>query len=92
MTDVLKTLPEAQEPLSNEEMNMMRDIFQYQNAGAPATNFYRPLMYGVLFFVLSLPITDKLIKGFIDTTDLILIAIKSALFILITYVLGLFGF
>lgn len=91
MTDVLKTLPDAQEPLSNEEMNMMREIFQSGHVNAPNTNFYRPLIYGALFFALSLPVTDKLIKGFIATTDLVLLAIKTAIFIIIVFLLMSFG-
>lgn len=93
MADVLKTLPDDHEPLSNEEMNMMRDIFQTgQDVGAASTtNFYKPLIYGALFFILSLSITDKIIRGFIETTDLVLIAIKSAIFIVMVFLLTSFG-
>lgn len=94
MTDVLKTLPEAREPLSNEEMNMMREVFRSgQDVGAASNrSLYKPLIYGALFFALSLPVTDKLIKGFIETTDLVLLVIKSSIFIIILFLLMSFGF
>jgi hypothetical protein len=93
MTDFLKNLPEAQEPLSPEEMNMMKDIFQSgQGVGTVNKNFYKPLIYGALFFALSIPLTDKLIRGFIETTDLVLIFVKTAVFIIIAYLLLSFGF
>ena len=89
MSDSIKSLPESREPLTREEANMMREIFQ---AGQDSTNKnYSLLAYGTLFFVLSLPITDKLIRGFIDTTDLILIALKAVLFIMIIFISQLFG-
>ena len=89
MSDSIKSLPESREPLSREEANMMREIFQAGQASN--NNNYSLLAYGTLFFVLSLPITDKLIKGFIDTTDLILIALKSVLFIMIIFVSQMLG-
>ncbi len=89
MSDSIKSLPESREPFTREEANMMREIFQ---AGQTSNNSnYSLLAYGTLFFVLSLPITDKLIKGFIDTTDLILIALKSVLFIMIIFIAQMLG-
>lgn len=89
MSDSIKSLPESREPMTREEMNMMREIFQ---AGQASTkNSYSLIAYGILFFILSLPVTDKLIKGFINTTDLILIAVKSVLFVMIVFIGQLFG-
>lgn len=93
MTDALKNLPDSREPLSNEEMTVLKDIFQSgQQSGVTSVKMYRPLIYGLLYFVLSLPITDKFIKSLMNTTDLVLIGIKTALFVLIIYILGIFGF
>lgn len=90
MTDPIKSLPETKDIISPEEANIMREIFQAGQASVH--NSYNILLYGVLFFVLSLPITDKLIKGFIGTTDLILLALKAVIFIFLIFILQLFGF
>lgn len=92
MTDVLRNLPEAREPLSREEMNMMKDIFRAPGSGLKTPDtVYKALIYGALFFALSLPITDKFIKGFIEATDIILLAVKTAIFIIIVFLLTSFG-
>ena len=90
MTDSINTLPETREPMSMEETNMMREIFQAGQSSV-SNNNYSLLVYGTLFFVMSLPITDKIIKGFVNTTDLILIALKSVLFVMIIFVANLLG-
>lgn len=90
MSDSIKNLPESREPMTREEANMMREIFQAGQASV-SNNNYSLLAYGTLFFVLSLPFTDKIIRGFVDTTDLILIALKSVLFIMIIFVAQLLG-
>ena len=87
MTDRIANLPETNDPMSPEELNMMREIFQAGSASVEGVKGKNLIIYGVLFFVLNLPIVDRLIKGFVDTTDIVLLALKAMVFILIIYIL-----
>jgi hypothetical protein len=94
MTDRISNLPEADDPISPSELNMMKELFG-QTASASATSSIQPkalLVYGVLFFVLNLPVIDNLMRGIIETHDLILLFIKTGVFILFILLIQTTGF
>lgn len=91
MTDRIDSLPESQDPISPEEMNIMREVFQATQSSVDDAKSI--LLYGIAFVVLNLPIVDNLIKGTINTTSTILvITIKTVIFLIVVWVLKLFGF
>lgn len=89
MSDYLSQLPEIDEPISPTEMNILNEVFSTASGGGPSTNSRALLIYGLLFFSLNLPIVDSLMKGMIETNNLILLAIKTLIFLALIWVFQL---
>ncbi len=91
MTDV-RQLQESDEPYTRDQMNVMPDLFADSGKAVSEKGKYSPLIFGVLFFILNLPIVNELLKKIIDTSDTILLLIKSAVYIVILFVMKWLGF
>jgi len=91
MTDV-RELQESDEPYTRDQMNVMPDLFAGSPQGESTKGKYSPLIFGVIFFVLNLPIVNELLKKVIDTSDMILLLIKSVVYIVILFIMKWLGF
>ena len=87
MTDI-RSLKESDQPLTRDQMNVMPDLFYAQSEKSK----YSPLIFGVLFFAFNLPVVNNLMKKAIDTSDMLLLLIKSVFFVVILFVLKWIGF
>lgn len=90
MTDV-RELQESDEPYTRDQMNVIPDLFNTAQAQSDKGK-YSPLIFGAIFFVLNLPIINELIKKAVNTSDLILLLIKSVFFVVILFILKWLGF
>ena len=91
MTDV-RELQESDEPYTRDQMNVMPDLFDGSPQVESTKGKYSPLVFGVIFFVLNLPIVNELLKKVIDTSDMILLLIKSVVYIVILFIMKWLGF
>jgi hypothetical protein len=91
MTDI-RELQDSDEPYTRDQMNVMPDLFAGSSQGGSDKAKYSPLIFGVLFFVLNLPIVNELLKKVIATSDMILLVIKSVFYVVILFILKWLGF
>jgi hypothetical protein len=90
MSNALSGLPISanQRPPSEHDMRIMEAMFGSSSAGYEIKKLIVP---GALFLALSLPFVDRLLKGVITTSDLVLLVIKTGLFLALLLVAQLFG-
>lgn len=74
-----------------QELKVMNAMFGGAGDPSPSTSSFRLLISGGMFFALGLPFVDSFIKGLITASDVVILAIKTGLFLLILIVLQLFG-
>jgi hypothetical protein len=91
MTDHIDKLPVDQNPVSHQEAQIVETLFK-ENKNEIKTTFEElkdSLMVGILFLVLSLPQTERLIQSFLPSTQnvYILIAIKTVVFVFFLYII-----
>ena len=55
----------------------------FGNTSLSSNNTTKLLVYGVVFFVLSMPFVDNFIKGKISASNIVILAIKTGIFLLI---------
>ncbi len=91
MTDV-RELQDSDEPYTRDQMNVIPDLFDSSYQTEADKGKYSPLIFGVLFFVLNLPIVNELLKKVIDTSEMILLLIKSVVYIVLLFILKWIGF
>ena len=91
MTDI-RELQDSDEPYTRDQMNVMPDLFAGSSQGESDKGKYSPLIFGVLFFVLNLPIVNEILKKVIATSDIILLVIKSVFYVVILFILKWLGF
>lgn len=89
MTDI-RDLQDSDEPYTRDQMNVMSDLFHTTQQSEKGK--YSPLIFGVVFFVLNLPIVNELIKKVVDTSDMILLLIKSVFYVVLLFTLKWIGF
>jgi len=79
MSNAISGLPmSARQQPSEHDMRIMEAMFGSSTTGYEAKKLLIP---GLLFFALSLPFVDKLLKGVITTSDLVLLVIKTGIFL-----------
>lgn len=92
MADKIKNLPETNDPASPIEINVMKEVIQAPTQQSPLIMSLRAYaIYASLFFILNLSITDSLLKNFITSGDLVLLLIKTVMFVSIIWVFTLTG-
>lgn len=72
---------------SPQDLRVMEAMFG-QSAPSSTSKLIIP---GIVFFVLSMPFIDNFLKGIITASDIVLLAIKTGLFIAILLVAQLIG-
>lgn len=80
-------LPVNQAQPSAQDLRVMEAVFGQQGSGAAS----RLIVPGVAFFVLSMPFVDKFLRDKITASDIVLLAIKTGLFLAILLVAQLLG-
>jgi len=97
MADNLIDLPTDKQPLRQEELLIVDKLFNNHQSTFQKllVEFKEPLILGILFIALSLPMTDSFIGLIIPGTknsSIVLLVIKVLLFMTLYYVLKNFAF
>jgi hypothetical protein len=80
-------LPVNQAHPSAQDLRVMEAVFGASSQSSAS----RLIIPGVAFFILSMPFVDRFLKDKITASDLILLVIKTGLFLAIMLVAQLFG-
>jgi hypothetical protein len=80
-------LPVNQAQPSAQDLRVMEAVFGTSGQSSAS----RLIIPGVAFFVLSLPFVDKFLKEKIAASDIVLLVVKTGLFLAIMLVAQLFG-
>ena len=86
-SDNMMSLPVNAVQPSQQDVRVMEAMF----GSSMSSNATKLVIPGILFFVLSLPFVDSLLKGMITTSDLIHLVIKTGLFLALLLVAQLLG-
>ena len=90
MPDVIKNLPTDKNEVSTEELNTVNYLFKKDLPLKEKVigEIKMVILAGILFVLVSLPFLNDIIKQYINiTSDYILIAIKSLIFMILFYIL-----
>jgi hypothetical protein len=88
MADPISKLPRAYEIPSEQDMRVMQTLFGSSSSTCEARGLIVP---AILFFILSLPFVDKLLKSIITASDYAIIGVKAGIFTLILLLAQLFN-
>lgn len=89
-SDYMTKLPinSAQTP-SAQDLRVMEAMFG--NTPSSAKSTLKLIVPGILFFILSMPFIDKFLRDKITASNLVLLVIKTGLFLAILIIAQLFG-
>lgn len=90
-SDPLNTIPVSNYNPTPQELKVMNAMFGGVGDSSPSSTSFRLLISSGVFFALGLPFVDSFIKGLISASDVVILAIKTGLFLLILIVLQLIG-
>lgn len=88
-SDQMRNLPVNRQSPDPHDIKVMEAVFG-NTTTAPSTTT-KLLISGVTFFILGLPVTDDILKKFIDTSPMILLMIKTGIFVAIILMAQLLG-
>ena len=93
MSDALSSLPTDNTIPNHDELKTVNELFKNHGNSFESiiTEFKIPIIYGAIFFVLSLPVCNTTINYFVpsiekDNSNIFTILIKTMVFILLVYV------
>ena len=89
MADRISNLPPSQEQPSDIDVNVMRDVFGDGAAVAKSLQLKKLIIPAILFVVLSLPMVDNLLKNVVPDSEMIIVFVKTLIFLIILVVLQL---
>lgn len=97
-SDQMNSLPVKDRELSPQEAKVLAAMYQSNTPGttdpkapAPKSSVLKYILSGAVFFVLSMPSVDQLLKSKITASDTMILAIKTGIFLLILLILNLMG-
>ena len=89
MADHISKLPKTYEIPSEQDMRVLHSLFgSNSGSGWERSGLIVP---GILFFLLSLPFFDNIIKNVVTASDTIILLIKTGLFLLLLLIAQIFG-
>ena len=86
MADHISSLPHSDEQVSQKDIDVMKSVFggSAQTKGLlSCDNLKKLFLVGIVFLLINLPIIDSAMKAVFDTSDFILLLIKTILFVVI---------
>lgn len=89
MADRIANLPPSQEQPSDIDVNVMRDVFGDGAAVAKSLQLKKLIIPAILFVVLSLPMVDNLLKNVVPDSEMVLMFVKTLIFLSVLVVLQL---
>ena len=89
MADQIKDLPTSQDQPSGIDVNVMREIFGDGAAVAKSLQLKKIIIPAVLFVVLSLPMVDNFLKTVVPDSEMVLMFVKTLIFLVVLVVLQL---
>lgn len=88
MADRIANLPPSQEQPSDIDVNVMRDVFGEGTAVAKSLQLKKLIIPAILFVVLSLPMIDNLFKNVVPDSEMLVMFMKTLIFLIVLVALG----
>lgn len=89
--DQIQRLPvNPSRSISPQEEKIMNTMFGTAASAASCNSPLKLIVSGLVFFILSLPFVETFLKGKISASDMVILAIKTGLFLLALIVVQLF--
>lgn len=89
MADRIANLPPSQEQPSDIDVNVMRDLFGDGAVVAKSLQLKKLIIPAILFVVLSLPMVDNLLKSVVPDSEMVIMFVKTMIFLIVLVVLQL---
>lgn len=89
MADRIANLPPSQEQPSDIDVNVMRDVFGDGAAVAKSLQLKKLFIPAIMFVVLSLPMVDTLLKNVVPDSEMVIMFVKTLIFLIVLVVLQL---
>jgi hypothetical protein len=89
MTDPIDQLPDTRGTPSDVDVKVMRDLFGNIKNTNNHINWKKIIISSTIFVILSLPITDNLIKNSVMDSEVVSIAVKAIIFIIVLIIIDL---
>jgi formate hydrogenlyase subunit 4 len=89
MADRIANLPPSQQQPSDIDVNVMREVFGDGVAVAKSLQLKKLIIPAILFVVLSLPMVDNLLKNVVPDSKMVIMFVKTLIFLIILVVLQL---
>lgn len=88
--DAIDSLPVTDDDQTEEEKNV--NEFAFGSSLVDRKAYTTPLIYGGLFLILASGVTDSLFASVMTTTPFITLLVKTMVFIIIVFLMGLAGY
>ena len=89
MADRIANLPPSKEQPSDIDVNVMRDVFGDGAVVAKSLQLKKLIIPAILFVVLSLPMVDNLLKNVVPDSEMVIMFVKTLIFLIVLVVLQL---
>ncbi len=90
MADRITNLPSSQEqPPSDIDVNVMKEVFGDGVAVAKSLELKKIIIPAIVFIILSLPMIDNLLKNVVPDSEMVLMFVKTLIFLIVLVVLQL---
>jgi hypothetical protein len=89
MADRIANLPPSKEQPSDIDVNVMRDVFGDGVVVAKSLQLKKLIVPAILFVVLSLPMVDNLLKNVVPDSKMVIVFVKTLIFLIVLVVLQL---
>lgn len=83
MADQIKQLPSVQEPPSDIDINVMRELFGDGASVIKSLQFKKLIIPTVIFIVLSLPMVNNVLKTVLPDSEMLLMFVKTLIFLVV---------
>ncbi len=89
MADPIRNLPPSQDQPSDIDVNVMREVFGDGQNVVKSIQLQKVIIPAILFVVLSLPFMDHLLKNIVPDSEMLLLFVKTLIFLIVLVVLQL---
>ncbi len=89
MADPIRNLPPSQDQPSDIDVNVMREVFGDGQNVVKSIQLQKVIIPAILFVVLSLPFMDHLLKNIVPDSEMMLLFVKTLIFLIVLVVLQL---
>lgn len=91
MSDLIKTLPVDDNPVTVNEMKIVDNLFQAQKKNLKSIffNLKDIILAGIIFVLISLPFVDNILGGFLNfvkNSSVMMILAKAVVFMVVLFI------